>query len=231
LLMRLTSKGVDEVISEVAGEDVVPLVKVLRNKTNVSEFKLADNIKREINLTRNMLYRLYDYNLVSFVRKKDKKKGWYIYYWTFNQKRVKDLAEDLKKKHLERLTERVNREQSTQFYICGNRCIRLDFEQSHDFNFKCPECGTLLDLEDNSKLIANLHKNIEKLKKELAEMPKKVIRKPSKVKKVVKKVAKKKVKKAKKKVKKTVKKKTVKKSVRKAKKKVNKAKKKTKRKK
>jgi len=164
---KITSKIVEEIVSEVAGEDVVPLVRALRNKSNVSEFKLADSIKKEINLTRNMLYRLYDNNLVSFIRKKDKKKGWYIYYWTFNQKRIKDLMSDIKKRKFERLNERLQREKTTQFYICANKCVRLDFEQSHDFNFKCPECGQLLDLEDNSKKIKELETDLERLEKEL----------------------------------------------------------------
>ena len=77
--MKLSNKLIDNVVENVAGKDVLPLVKTLKNKKNVSEFKLADDIKEEINTTRNMLYRLLDNNLVSFVRKKDKKKGWYIY--------------------------------------------------------------------------------------------------------------------------------------------------------
>ena len=164
---KVTSKIVEEIVSEVAGEDVLPLVRALRNKSNVSEFKLADSIKKEINLTRNMLYRLYDNNLVSFIRKKDKKKGWYIYYWTFNQRRVKDLVSGIKKRKLERLNERLQREKTTQFYICSSKCVRLDFEQSHDFNFKCPECGQLLDLEDNSKKIRELEADLARLEKEL----------------------------------------------------------------
>ena len=164
---KLTPKITEETVSEVAGQDVLPLIKALRNKANVSEFKLADNIKKEINQTRNMLYRLYENNLVSFIRKKDKKKGWYIYYWTFNQKRIKDLANDLKKKKLEKFEERLTREKTTQFYICGNKCIRLDFEQSHDFNFKCPECGQLLELEDNTEKVRKLEQDIGNLKKDL----------------------------------------------------------------
>jgi len=171
--MKVSSKIAEEVVSEVAGNDVLPLVKALRNKSNVSEFKLADSIHKEINLTRNMLYRLYDNNLVSFIRKKDKKKGWYIYYWTFNQKRIKDLASTIKKHKRERLVERLNREKTVQFYICKSRCMRLDFEQSHDFNFKCPECGALLDLDDNRKLIKELESEIAKFEKELKTSKKK----------------------------------------------------------
>ena len=107
---KAPGKIVDDVVTELVGEDVLPLVKILKTKKNVSEFKLASSIRKEINLTRNMLYRLYDHNLVSFMRKKDKKKGWYIYYWTFDLKRVKYLVDDLKKKRLERLQERLGRE-------------------------------------------------------------------------------------------------------------------------
>ncbi|HLC32845.1 MAG TPA: hypothetical protein VJJ82_03395 [Candidatus Nanoarchaeia archaeon] len=170
--MRITPAIVDEVVSEVAGNDVLPLVKAMRNKTNISELKLAILIKREINVTRNMLYRLYDNNLVSFTRKKDKKKGWYIYYWTFNQKRVKDLIKDIKKHKYEKMLDRVNREKNVQFYICSNKCLRLDFEQSHDFQFKCPECGSLLNLEDNTQKIKELEKELEKLHKELRALAK-----------------------------------------------------------
>jgi len=165
--MKLTKKEIDDIICQVAGEDVLPLVKVLKNKKNVSEFKIAESIKKEINLTRNMLYRLYDHNLVSFIRKKDKKKGWYIYYWTFNAKKIKDVIKSLKKNRLINLKERLQRENSSQFYSCKNKCIRLDFEQATDFEFKCPECGELLNLEDNSKKKKELKEEIDKLRKEL----------------------------------------------------------------
>lgn len=165
--MKLTKKEIDGIICQVAGEDVLPLVKALKNRKNVSEFKLAESIKKEINLTRNMLYRLYDHNLVSFIRKKDKKKGWYIYYWTFNGTKIKDVIKNLKKNRLDNLKERLQRENSSQFYSCKHNCIRLDFEQSTDFEFKCPECGVLLNLEDNVKKKKDIQKEINRLQKEL----------------------------------------------------------------
>ncbi len=166
--VRAADKLLTEVITEVAGEDVMPLVKALKNKKNISEFKLADAIGEEINLTRNMLYRLYDHHLVTFIRKKDKKKGWYIYYWTFNPKRIKELTQILKKGKIERLKERLEREKSTHFFTCANKCIRLDFDQATEFEYKCPECGEILNQEDNAQKIAELQKDVEKLQKELA---------------------------------------------------------------
>ena len=167
--MKITDKLIQEVVVDVAGSDVVPLVTYLKNKKNISEFKIAEEIGREINETRNMLYRLFDYNLVSFIRKKDKKKGWYIYYWTFNPKRVKYLLYDLKRKKIEHLKERLKRENSNDFYICQNVCVRLDFEQATNFEYKCPECGTLMNQENNSQKIKEIEEEIQKLEKGLKE--------------------------------------------------------------
>lgn len=158
---------ITEVVREIAGPDVVPLVRELRNKKNVSEFKLSEALDEEINTVRNMLYRLYDANLVDFIRKKDKKKGWYIYYWTFNPKRVKELAKNIRVSKLEKLRERLEREKNTYFYTCPNKCIRLDFEQAVEFEFKCPECGELLNQEDNTQRIQELSKELVKLEKEI----------------------------------------------------------------
>ncbi len=165
--MKLSNALIDELVAEVAGKDVVPLVMVMKNKKNVSEFKLADSIKKEINATRNMLYRLYDANLVSFSRKKDKKKGWYIYYWTFDVKRVKYLINELKKKKIHALKVRVEKEKGGHFYSCESKCIRLDFDQAMNFQFKCPECGQLISQEDNTADMKKIEEEIKKLEGEL----------------------------------------------------------------
>ena len=228
--MKITNNVINRVIEELAGEDVVPLVHKLKNKKNVSEFKLAESIGKEINVTRNMLYRLYNVNLVYFTRKKDKKKGWYIYYWTFDMKKIKYLLFKIKKRRLERLRERLEREKMDQFFLCPNKCIRLDFEQAVNFEFKCPECGVLIEQEDNTKKISEIEKEIKEIEKDLKEHYKAVKKRALKIKaeeaakekkaakkKVVKKETKRKVAKAKKK--KSTKKKSTKKT---AKKKVSK---------
>ncbi len=168
---------VEEVVTQVAGPDVVRLVRILRNKENVSEFTLANQMKLEINKTRNMLYRLYESSLVTFTRKKDKKKGWYIYFWTFNEPRTFDLMKELRQQKTERLKERLIREQSNQFYLCENKCIRLDFDKAAELEFKCPECEKLLDLFDNKTQIIDIQNQIVELLKPFV-MPKKKYKAP-----------------------------------------------------
>lgn len=165
--MRLTEKKIEDTIRYVVGDDVVKLVKKLRKKENISEFKLADQLKEDIKRIRNKLYRLAEVNLVSFTRKKDKKKGWYIYYWTFKKDQVKFLYKKIKKERLAKLKEMLESEEKGQFFICSQKCVRLNFDQAVNFEFRCPECNELLSQEDLTKSVNNIKKEIKELEKEL----------------------------------------------------------------
>jgi transcription initiation factor TFIIE subunit alpha len=161
--MTITNEKLYQTITELVGEDVIALVKFLRNRKNISEFKIAEKIGMEVNHTRNMLYRLHDYNLVTYHRKKDRVKGWYISYWTFNLKRLKQLTTQLERKKIAKLKEKLKKEEENQnsYFLCPNLCVRLDFDQATDYEFKCPECGSLLVQQDNTKTILHLREKIK----------------------------------------------------------------------
>src|SRR3989338_5267898 len=98
--MKLTDKKVDEVIAESIGEDAVEIIRFIRGKKDVSEFKISTALKLEIQEVRNILYRIHNNNLVTYNRKKDNKKGWYVSYWTFDKTRVKELMKKYRKRSL-----------------------------------------------------------------------------------------------------------------------------------
>ncbi len=206
--MRLTKKKIDEVVIRILGENGLPLVELLKGKDNISEFNLAKKLNLDIKVVRKMLYLLYNHNLVSFTRKKDKQKGWYIYYWTIINDSIKFAYFKRKKELLTRLEESLERESSQIFFVCPENCVRLDFDAAMDFEFHCPECGKLLDQEDNAKRVVDLKQRIESISDEIEEF-----KATRRVKRKAKKVEKKKKEVKKKARAKTVKKKTTKKKV------------------
>ena len=167
--MKLTNTSLDELVLTTVGEDVLPLIHILRNKNNISEFKLAEMLNVTVNQIRNMLYRLNEQNLVDFIRKKDKKKGWYIYYWSLNQKSMQGSLLKVKNKQLEDLKTRLAKEQESLFYVCPNACMRLSMDVAMEHEFRCQECGTLMKEQDNQKTIANIKKMITDLEVELTQ--------------------------------------------------------------
>src|SRR3989344_2614382 len=165
--MNPLDKLVDDFISEAIGKDVLELVQYLKKRENVSEFKLAEHFNLTVNQIRNMLYRLYAHSLVDFTRKKDKKKGWYIYYWDFYLKRALDADLAHKEKRLGILKELLKREETGQYFSCPDNDVRLGFEQAIEHGFKCPECDKILVQDNNSRKIQRLMKSIEELEGEI----------------------------------------------------------------
>ncbi len=164
--MKITNGKIFDTVKEVVGEDSLKVVEFLKDKKNISDFKIAEKTSTDIHQIRNILYRLYNHNLVSYYRKKDRQKGWYISYWTFNKKRIKDLMGTVKREKYEKFSERlkIEEENKDNFYLCPNACIRINFERATEVDFRCPECGTILTNQSNDKTIDFLRGQIKEMK-------------------------------------------------------------------
>ncbi len=167
--MRLSQPLMEELVKEVAGDDVLALLRLILGKSNVSEFKIAEKLNTTVNQVRNMLYRLNEHNLVAFTRKKDKEKGWYIYFWTFDTFNARQLIIERKQKKIAELKRMINEENTTGMYVCPSRCIRVNAQQALDLEYKCTTCNTLLKEEDSRQLVEKTKTYIEKLRAELNE--------------------------------------------------------------
>lgn len=190
--MRFNQKKIEEIALSVLGEDGLPLIKRLYGKENISEFDLAHKTKKDIKIIRKMLYLLYNQNLVAFTRKKDKQKGWYIYYWTLVPESITFLYIKRRKELLESLKKQLGDENKELFFVCVNNCTRLNFDQALDFEFHCPECGELLT-PDKLGEIEQIKKKITEIEEELANIEKEKKARKIKVKEKNKPVLKKKI--------------------------------------
>ena len=178
--MRLTQNKIEEIVLSILGEEGLVIVKELYGKENISEFVLATKTKKDIKVIRKMLYFLYNHNLVGFMRKKDKEKGWYIYYWTLLPDNIRFIYFKKRKELLDKLKQKLEEEHKELFFACPNKCVRLNFDNAMDLDFHCPECGELLGQDDSKDHIQFLDKKIAEIEKELEEF--KAIKKAKKVK-------------------------------------------------
>ena len=244
----MLDKFLKDVVSIIVGKYAEPVVDLLNSKKHVNEFIIAKKLDITINQTRNILYKLSDHGLVSSIRKKDKKKGWYTYFWKIEIIKALEFLRDVRLKQLTNINNQIKNRETKQFYICERCNIEVNEESALLYDFTCNECGEIFKIRDNSKILKELRKSSDRIKNEielidqelekenqkLEKEKEKIIKKEKKAKKKARAKKKKKVKKAvkkKKKVKKKVKKKikrilkTVKKAVKKKKKKVVKKKK------
>ena len=164
------------VVSELVGGHAMPIIEFLKGKEKISEFIIAEELDLEINEVRNTLYRLLEHNLVSFLRKKDRIKGWYICYWDFNPIMVPQLKYKILSGKLQKLKDRLSAEMQGQYYICKYACTRMTFEGAVEQDFKCNECGTIMQEQDNTRTKEFLAERIGELTLQVkAATPKRLI--------------------------------------------------------
>ena len=144
-----------DIVSSVVGQSAAQIVDLLYGKKNVNEFLIAKKLVMTINQARNVLYKLADEGLVSFVRKKDKRKGgWYTYFWTLNSgKGLIKFRENLKHQ-LEGLGNKLQSKKFGRFFYCPNCDMQFNEEGALLHNYACPECGEVLQLKDSSQEIS-----------------------------------------------------------------------------
>ena len=119
-----------DLVEEMAGEGTGRIVEILFKKKDVNEFLIAKKMELTINQVRNILYKLSADNLVSFIRKKDKRKGWYIYYWTLNTEKCLAKLEGSLIRKIEDLGKMLEARETKRFYICESCAIEVGEEKA-----------------------------------------------------------------------------------------------------
>ena len=156
-----------EVIIITAGKPAEPIADLLYNKKHVNEFVIAKKLDLTINQTRNILYKISNFGLVSSIRKKDKKKGWYTYFWRFEIIKCLDFLKNLILKEQKYFIEQTQERKKNVFYICKRCNIEVGEEEALLMEFTCNECGDVFTIKDSSKLIKELEKNLIRAKERL----------------------------------------------------------------
>lgn len=160
-------KFLKEVMLNVAGKQAEEIVDFLDTKKYTNEFLIAKKLGITINQTRNILYRISDNGLVSSIRKKDKKKGWYTYFWRIEILKSLEFLKNLLIKKIDQLTHQIKSRETKEFYICERCNIEFNAENALLYNFTCNECGDTFVLKDNTKVLREFKKNLDRLEKEL----------------------------------------------------------------
>ena len=156
-----------EIIVSIAGKQAETIIDLLDGKKYINEFIIAKKLNLTINQTRNILYKISDHGLVSFIRKKDKKKGWYTYFWKLEiLKCLEFLKADINKK-MDQIYHQIKSRETKEFYICPKCNIEFNEENALIHNFACNECGEIMSRKDNAPVIKEYNKEIDKLRKEL----------------------------------------------------------------
>ncbi len=163
----MLEKFLKEMVIIVAGKQAEEISRLLDSKKHVNEFIISKKLGLTINQTRNILYRISDHGLVSSIRKKDKKKGWYTYFWKIEVLKSLEFLRNILIQKIYQLENQIKNRETREFYICEKCNIEVNEEKALLYNFTCNECGNVFTVKDKAKVLRELKRNLDKLKGEL----------------------------------------------------------------
>src|SRR6187551_4014784 len=125
----------------IGGEEYQKVAKALLNTEDATDEEIAGATGMRINVIRKVLYDMFGKALITGIRVKDEKKGWFVYRWRAKGDQVDNFIDNQKKKILDRLQKRLEYEESSEFYHCGNKdCPYVKFDSAVEVFFRCPLC-------------------------------------------------------------------------------------------
>ena len=152
----------------IGGDEYLKVSRSLLKSEDATDEEIASSTGLRINMVRRVLYDLFGKGLITGIRVKDERKGWFVYRWRSRRDEVENFIENQKKKISDRLKQRLEYENSSEFYHCGNNdCSRVTFEDSLDLFFKCPSCNQVLNLKKNDRAKKFFTKKIDEMKQEM----------------------------------------------------------------
>ena len=157
--------GIELLLSEnedITDEDITENIKERIEGTGIDYEPETEEILK-LNTVRKTLYKLYSEKLAQFRRIRDKSTGWFIYYWWHEFDFLEEILLEKKKLIQMKLRDRLQFEEKNYFFLCEN-CnqinIKYKFDEAFELNFRCPDCGSPLEAQDNQSIINLLKEKI-----------------------------------------------------------------------
>ncbi|MCE2498051.1 MAG: transcription factor [Nitrosopumilaceae archaeon] len=153
------------------GDEYLKVAISLLKSEDATDEEIASSTGLRINMVRKVLYDLFGKSLITGIKVKDERKGWFVYRWRTRREEVEQFIEKQKKKIAERLQQRLEYENASEFYHCGNdECLRVTFEDALDGMFKCPSCGSILNFKNNDRPKKAYAKKIDEIKNDMQQV-------------------------------------------------------------
>ena len=94
----------------IGGDEYLKVSRSLLKSEDATDEEIASSTGLRINMVRKVLYDLFGKGLITGIRVKDERKGWFVYRWRSRRDEVENFIENQKKKITERLQQRLDYE-------------------------------------------------------------------------------------------------------------------------
>ena len=87
-----------KIAAMIGGDEYLKVARSLLKSEDATDEEIASSTGLRINMVRRVLYDLFGKGLITGVRVKDERKGWFVYRWRSRRDEVENFIENQKKK-------------------------------------------------------------------------------------------------------------------------------------
>lgn len=165
------------IIGENFDEDFLTVLEHLSFDSEFTDEEIASKTNMKFKNVRKILYKLYDFRIVTYRRIRDPTTRYIYFLWRLLPlKHSLIVFKQRASLTIKKLKERLEYERQHTFYHCGKKnCPRLNYIKAMESEFKCPVCSKPLHLANNEKTIELLRHKILELEKDIENVSKKTL--------------------------------------------------------
>jgi len=166
------NKNVREILLKYFEEGCVNILSELNDYIGDEIISNKKNMKAPI--IRKWLNLMHDKGIVEFNRRKDKKTGWFTYYWKIRPDKIVEFVISDINKEIEELEKKIEEVKAHNF-ACD--CKTWTYSEALESDFVCPECKKMIAEKDKNILITEITE-MENKKKLLEDKRKDILMVP-----------------------------------------------------
>lgn len=171
----LSFKLAQEFLANTGGPEAVEVVRIcLKKNGKCLDEDIEKEMQSKLKITeiRSILNRLHYRGIACYNKTKNKNSGWYTYTWEIKERRIVELILEQQSESLQKLETRARFDNSHEFFACKKICEETPFEIAAQYEFRCPECGEMMQPIDSKQKTKEINDQITLLKTELGAMQK-----------------------------------------------------------
>ena len=154
-----------KIVDSLMGEDTVSVAEYLLENPEAVDEEIAEDLDLNIKVVRNSLFKLNEQSLARFRRIRNSETGYFVYHWTLDPSKMKDMINRRRNRIVSLLQRRIEYEEENLLYHCGNEeCKPMTLDQAYANDFICIHCGNTADQMDNTLRSEFLNAVIDNLK-------------------------------------------------------------------
>jgi transcription initiation factor TFIIE subunit alpha len=156
-------------LEQIAGPLAPEIINIFKQESEYSPDELAKKLNEKITNIRCTLNSLHFRGIACYKREKQNQK-FVEFKWSIKFKKIIELVIDQETEKYNKLDESITDKKDRDYFECPKKCVEVPFEIAAAYDFKCPNCNSILELINIKKVLANIKRQKTKIKKNIERL-------------------------------------------------------------